>query len=281
MQKISKELVNVLTCSDIEYTSARLKTMILPPENAWGVDEMRIGDIAAFVCVHHRDDFYFNRVLGLCEETVETMPRLLDFYSSRGNTCQFDVAPTTLGWAMSRKLNEEGFAAVQFANNFYAEIDALSFSDTPEVDLVTVETEDQMRTLADVYLTGWDMTETCSLDEVWASMRQWPGVENWHLFLARVDGQPAAQGQLFVCDDVAYLADACTIPAFRRRGCQTAVARARWERAKDLGAKLIWVQTEFSSQSALNMQRFGFRLGYNFTIWRRLADGPASGYVVD
>ncbi len=53
----------------------------------------------------------------------------------------------------------------------------------------------------------------------------WCDVADWHLFLARVDGEPAGAAVLSVHDDIGYLAAGSVLPAFRARGVHAALDR--------------------------------------------------------
>jgi hypothetical protein len=50
-----------------------------------------------------------------------------------------------------------------------------------------------------------------------SNVRPWLQQPGWSLYLARVNGRPAAAATLYVHDNVAYLADSATDPSFRRR----------------------------------------------------------------
>jgi GNAT superfamily N-acetyltransferase len=81
-------------------------------------------------------------------------------------------------------------------------------------------------------------------------------------YLARVDEAPAGGGSLFVGDRVAVLCGAGTLPAFRRRGVQTVLLRARLAHAALQGCDVATVTTQPGSKSQQNVQREGFSLLY-------------------
>jgi ribosomal protein S18 acetylase RimI-like enzyme len=88
------------------------------------------------------------------------------------------------------------------------------------------------------------------------------------LYLAAVDGAAAAAAALTVADGVGYLANAATFPAFRRRGCQTALIEARVADAADAGCELVTSGAEFGSASQRNLERAGFRVAYTKPVLR-------------
>ena len=81
-------------------------------------------------------------------------------------------------------------------------------------------------------------------------------------FLACIDGEIAGGGAMFLHDRVAEFGGAATRPAFRRRGVQTALVRARLIAAHELGCDLAMVVTDRGSASQRNLERAGFRLAY-------------------
>ena len=87
------------------------------------------------------------------------------------------------------------------------------------------------------------------------------------------DGQRlAAAGALFLQGNGAQLIGASTLPSYRRQGAQSALLRARIERAIDSGAS--WISTEAtagdngqSSSSLNNAERAGFQVRYVRDSW--------------
>jgi len=61
---------------------------------------------------------------------------------------------------------------------------------------------------------------------------------------------------------VAQFGGAATLPAFRRRGVQTALLRARLAVAERAGCDIAVVVTQPASKSQQNVQREGFSLLY-------------------
>jgi GNAT superfamily N-acetyltransferase len=94
------------------------------------------------------------------------------------------------------------------------------------------------------------------------------GVEGASLYLATVDGMPAAAAVLCVSGEIAYLANAATMPPFRRRGCQTALIERRLADAAEAGCRRACVLTTWASQSHANVARAGFRTAYTKAVWR-------------
>jgi len=105
--------------------------------------------------------------------------------------------------------------------------------------------------------------------DVWKRV---PGVRGWHCFVAWEGDEPAAAAALFVDGDVGWLGAAATHPAFRRRGAQNALLRARIERARELALRRLTVETGAPVEgrqggSYRNILRAGFREAYVRANW--------------
>lgn len=79
-------------------------------------------------------------------------------------------------------------------------------------------------------------------------------------YLAVCDGVVAGGGSMRLTDGVAQLTGAATIPAFRRRGVQTALLATRLADAATAGCDIAVVTTAPGSTSQKNVQRRGFHL---------------------
>jgi GNAT superfamily N-acetyltransferase len=83
--------------------------------------------------------------------------------------------------------------------------------------------------------------------------------------LAFVDGEPAGGGVVSAHKGVAGLFGASTLPAFRRRGVQSALLSARLTWAREHGCDLAVSIAQPGSISHRNIERFGFRVAYTRT----------------
>jgi len=91
------------------------------------------------------------------------------------------------------------------------------------------------------------------------------------LYLATVDGEPAGAAGVRFAGAIAQLTGAGTLPRFRRRGVQKALARARLQDAHAAGCRYAAVTTQPGSTSHANMQRAGFDLAYSRAVLVRAA----------
>ena len=79
------------------------------------------------------------------------------------------------------------------------------------------------------------------------------------LYIASVDGVPAAAAALDMRDGIGHLTAGATLPQFRRRGCQKALIERRLADAKEEGCDLALGNAAPYSGSRHNMARAGMR----------------------
>src|SRR5262249_6707671 len=106
-------------------------------------------------------------------------------------------------------------------------------------------------------------------------------IAGFRQYAARIDGRVAGAASLRVSGDVsgnvsgnvsgdvALLCGATTLPAFRRRGVQTALLHARLRDAAAAGCTVAAVTTQPGSRSQANAQRQGFAVLYTRAILSR------------
>lgn len=87
-------------------------------------------------------------------------------------------------------------------------------------------------------------------------------------FIAELAGQPIATGALNLCEGVALLAGASTIPSGRKQGAQLALLEARLRYAAEQGCDLAMMCAAPGSISQRNAERQGFRIAYTRVKWQ-------------
>lgn len=90
-------------------------------------------------------------------------------------------------------------------------------------------------------------------------------MENALPFVATIDGKPVACGTGLIIPQhkVFALCGAGTLGAYRARGLQTALLRARMQAARDAGCEYAVVVTQGGTISQRNAERLGLRVAYS------------------
>jgi GNAT superfamily N-acetyltransferase len=136
----------------------------------------------------------------------------------------------------------------------------------PAADIREVTTLAEMDAHIDIQLGAYGVPQD-AIDRVRPLRRTWLGSTGRRLYLAYVDGRPAAQAALYWRDDLAYLESAGTWPAFRRRGLQRALINRRIADATALGCRIIFGAADFENESRTNQMACGLSVAYTTAVW--------------
>ena len=127
---------------------------------------------------------------------------------------------------------------------------------------------DEVMSWADYAARGWGATA-----ELADFMRNFGAVicsaRGTRCFVAELDGAIIGTASLNMQDGVALLAGASTLPAFRGRGAQSLLLRARLAFARESGCDIAMMAALPGSTSQTNAERQGFRIAYTRTKWQR------------
>jgi Acetyltransferase (GNAT) domain len=210
---------------------------------------------------------FLNTVHRLLPEEADQVPRIAAHYAEAGVQPWLELMPAPGFDRLAAALTAAGGHQIGFLAMSERDLPAPPAADPPAG--VTVESVDpaDVEDFARVLATGHDIPGD-HLEGAIGRMRHHAGVAGARLYLARVDGVPAAAAVLLAEPPVAYLANASTPEAQRRRGCQTALIRRRLADAAAAGCTRAAVIAEWASQSHANVTRAGFRGAYTKAIWR-------------
>jgi hypothetical protein len=191
-------------------------------------------------------------------------------FTARGASLQAEIAVLAEP-AVHTQLVARGYVPTSFEHVLGHPLgDAMK----PVPDGVQVETmaasASAIAALGDVFVEAFSNPDTGGVggdvtppsDEI----RRWfavtMSVDGFRGYVARVDGEIAGGASLRFDGTIAQFCGAGTLPAFRRRGVQTALYRARLADAARAGCTVGVVVTQPGSKSQQNAQREGFSLLY-------------------
>ena len=140
----------------------------------------------------------------------------------------------------------------------------------PGVEIEPVGNPALLDDFFDAYVAGWRF-ERGDRGAFKANVREWLGRPGWSLYLARVDGRPAAAATLFMHEKTGYCADAATDPGFRGRGLHRALLAQRIAAAAAAGADFVCGGANFLSASHRNMERAGMRVQFVRALWTKVS----------
>jgi len=259
------ESIGRMVEADDAYTIARMQVLKRLPGNPVGIAHRKIDEHVTALVARHLPSPSFNRVVGLRAGDERHIAPIDAWYREHGTEARFEMIPGHFDAALGRELTPLGY----HQSDFHAALVCPGYhhvaaSQTVEIEPVTGAA--LMEDFLDAYVRGWELPAK-SHDQFKANVRPWREQPGWSLYVARLDGRPAAAATLFVPASVGYLADACTDPAFRRRGLHAALLRRRTVDAWQAGADLVFSGTAFLSGSYRDMQAVGMQLAFIRAIW--------------
>ncbi len=249
--------------------NARVRAAVAAlPGNPGGITVARFGEVWATRCDLPGAPAWMNLLGPVSAADLDALPGMLEWYGELRPIVE--VTPQPDNDKLARELAHRGAAAT-------GQLDILrcAVAESPAacagaaaagvVEVSVVQPDDAMlfaRTLFSGHVDQFHDHEAEGL----ASL---VGGENMLCYLARVDGEPAAAAILTVGDGFAYLANASTLPAFRRRGCHNALLAARLRDAALARPRCetVIALAEVGSTSHRNMERNGLQPLVTLAQW--------------
>jgi GNAT superfamily N-acetyltransferase len=256
-----QELAGRIRRAASEFMVAWVEGMRDLPGNPAGVTVERFGDTVALACETLPDLDFVNTVHGLEPHRAEEASA---FYRRLGLRGWTEVAPGPDAPELMERLTASGWAQTGFWCSFHGRPAAPPMPAGVEV---TEAGEADMADFARIHLDGHEVPGE-NRGPAEAAVRAWLGRPGWRLYMARVDGVPAATAALTVGGGLGYLANAATLPAMRGRGCQTALLARRIADAEAAGCDAVASLAEFGSGSQRNLERAGLRVAFTQAVWR-------------
>lgn len=233
------------------------------PGNLWGAEWRRFGQVTA-LCLRNfaNHSSLNNRVMGAGPGDEAELEQALAFLGQRVARMRVDVSPLHSNRLFLDHLHALQFKMRGFQVAIYGEaVPAATEPPPASIEIRRVANEQDAAAVAAIYPVGFDLPDWVdySRDLIHATWHR----PEWRVYLALVDGEPAALATLHMADGVGCLESACTLPAFRGRGIQSALIRRRIADAAAAGCDLIISQTGNGTVSQQNMERCGLRIAYS------------------
>ncbi len=195
--------------------------------------------------------------------TAQDLDRIEAFYRQRGAPPQVDVCPMH-GPEVFEMLKERGYAIAELNNVLYRKLEVdETFSPPPE------GCEIRRSLPAEAEAAGAIVEGAFFPDGAPEAFRgliaPFYQMDGALAFAATVEGKLVACGTGLVIPEhrVFALCGAGTLAAFRSRGLQTALLRARMAAAVAAGCEYAVVVTQGGTTSQRNAERLGFRVAYS------------------
>lgn len=203
---------------------------------------------------------FSNRVfgVGLDGSLAEgDLDRFEAFYRRRGVPTEVEVV-TLVDRSFLQQLAHRGYHLLRF-HNIYAMVMPRAAPLDREVEVLAVapdSVEEWSQTLIDVFAPS-DPAQAHAVAQWNRGLLDTEGI---HPFIGRLDGSTVGSASVYLSGGCAVLGGAATLPAWRRRGIQTALIAARLDLARRAGCDLAVVTADPGSISGRNAERAGFTL---------------------
>jgi GNAT superfamily N-acetyltransferase len=201
------------------------------------------------------------------------LDHLTEFFLSRGAPAAAELCPL-VDMKLYERFAARGYKVLEVSDMMYLELKSFApaaFAPGVTVRVAAVEELTLWtRTVAQGFAESYPVTP--ELLDVMEGFAHRPNAAS---FLAYIDGEVAGGGAASTYEGVGGLFGASTLPAFRRRGVQSALLSARLAWTAAQGCDLAVSISNPASASHRNMERFGLRVAYTRTKLIRPLDGAA------
>jgi Acetyltransferase (GNAT) domain len=237
------------------------------PGNPCGIQIQRFGNATAHMATAITTADWCNRVVGFDDEGIEHLDEIRAFFQQQHLRFNIDMNPTTFTPELSRRLTENGFYPIPNGVVLYG-LPQTSGDKPPEGVEVREVPKAEVDLVADLWADGFELPPRADREAIKSVRKGAFAVPDNHLYVAYVDGVPVAMAALYIQDAIGYLNVGATLPAFRKRGCHSALTARRIMDAAEAGCELLmgYIGT-FGSVSQNNMERGGMQIAYATMAW--------------
>lgn len=272
MPPVTRALALRIGKSEADHFEAWLTVMQSVEDNLFGIEIRRFGRAVALVNRGMTLGPLFNRVLGFGNAESGFLDEIVQFYDSRDVACRIDINPYDADPSLFDVLATAGLHPFRFHGYLYGLPPVLPLPEESGAILAREIRPEELPVWADIWLGAYAEAlgvATAMARQIASTTCLLYGKPGWGLYLAFVEGQPAAAGALYIQDGVGSLLVGGTLPAFRCRGCQQALLRVRMADAGRQGCDLIAAQAGLDTTSQHNMERAGMQIAYTRAFWLR------------
>jgi hypothetical protein len=201
--------------------------------------------------------------------TPDELNVIEDFFRERQAKVFHEVSPLADPTALAL-LNERGYRPIEFTSILYRPLQHLQRTGTvnERINVRLIRNEEAEHEMwAQTTTKGWsEFTEVADaiLDLSHIGAKR----PNALPFVAELEGAAIATGSMIICEGVALLAGASTIPEGRKQGAQLALLNSRLQYAVEHGCDLAMMCALPGSASQRNAERQGFRIAYTRIKWQ-------------
>jgi GNAT superfamily N-acetyltransferase len=264
---MTQQLAQQIEQNDNDYSLSRLGGMQHAKGNPLRVEIKRYGNVNAFLIEKWPNFWYGNKVLGLEPSSEIYLDQIVDLFARHNLSFRFEIMPGNLNSSLASRLHKLGFCQLSFNTAVYG-LPSLTSKPLPNEQIKVREVQsNEVDTFLDLYQDGFESPRLNEIEK--EAVLSWlkRAKSSLYLCIAHIDDLAAGVGVLYMENGVGLLADAATLPAFRGKGCHTAMIQHRIAQAEIQNCDLLTSFVEFGSTSHLNLEKAGLRVAYTKSMW--------------
>lgn len=237
--------------ADIAFTRYNARRALQDSDTR--MEQRRFGDATA-LRDKARTDAYYNRVIGMSPRDVDRLPDMIAWFAELSLPCRITLDDTPPEQQLKRELEQRGF--VEESQDAFLSLRCSEVGEPePQIEVRQATSTD----LDDVF-DLWQEPGLPQVEDAVRNVRRAAQMDaHFVIYLAHLNRRPVAMGTLFQHGALAWLGNANTLPAFRGRGCQSALLRRRMWDARQRGLEWVITDAELGSTSYRNAERAGLR----------------------
>jgi len=264
--KLTGDLVRRFEQLMAESVASLITHSLRIPGNPEGYALFQDGSILAMLSTNPREG-WATQTYGLTGQSAEAVRRVIDFFRAHQVPACVRIVPHGFTAEQADVLGEHGLRHTDFQAIAWSPL-PLRIDPVTTADVREVSSTEELDAHIDINLGAYGVPPAI-IDRRRPLRRTWLGTPGRRLYLAYVEGQPAAQAMLYWSGEIAYLESAGTLPAFRGLGLHRALIQRRIADAMALGCRLVIGAAEFGSQSFTNQIGCGLSVAYTAARWRQ------------
>jgi len=227
--------------------------------------QLSVIETSSYTSYIDRTRRYDNQILIHNVDNINDIDAVLRQYSD-GHSPEISIEPLAKTKEVSSWLTKRGFSSV-FEHEFLQLHSSDYVATEKRPNNITVERWGQES--VDTFLELLKTSGLVCSNDLWSLKRSLYCTDVFRCYVASVDGTPCAWATSYLEGKYAVLANAYTQEAYRSRGCQTALLRARIEDAMGLGVRELLTDVMPNSTSSHNCKSVGFVSVGVRTVWGR------------
>lgn len=268
----NREIVRKLQNAHADHIESIYRRLSDLPGNPNGIEILKVGGTRVFISNENRLE---NRAIFTGNETLDELKEVTSLFERKGVDGYFELNPVNFyrtepfSWKseMLPALLRLGYHPGMFRCVWI--LDRLQESDLKEIELRKIK--QFLCDNVDDFIQAKLKVEPVKDEDLETEKKviRHGFTKDWINYIGFEEGDPVSISKLFIKDNLGYLAWGYTLQEHRRKGHHGLHVLTRSRDAFELGCETVFSVTDFNIPSSLSLQKFGFRLAYNYLLLER------------